>query len=126
MKGKIAAASPRAWWTIWRTPQHQITRLLWVKSYRPIEPKAPPDVGCCSKIGRGFASLRNVPKGHKQTHAAQQTALVFDHLIGASKKRGSNFKAKCLCGLKIDHELKFSSLIDRQIGGLLAFEDSPD
>ena len=25
----------------------------------------PPDVGCCSKIGRGFASLRNVAKGQE-------------------------------------------------------------
>ena len=77
VKGKTAAASPRAWWTIWRTPQHQITRLLWVKSYRPIEPKAPPDVGCCSKIGRGFASLRNVPKGHKQTPCSSANSTVI-------------------------------------------------
>jgi hypothetical protein len=41
----------------------------WVKSYRPIEPIAPPDVGCCSKIGHGFASLRNVAKGHQPTFA---------------------------------------------------------
>jgi hypothetical protein len=40
----------------------------WLKSNRPIEPVAPPDVGCCSKIGRDFASLRNVAKGHKQTY----------------------------------------------------------
>ena len=38
-----------------------------VKSYRPIEPIAPPDVGCCSKIGHGFASQRNDAMGHKQT-----------------------------------------------------------
>jgi hypothetical protein len=43
--------------------------LSWVKRYRPIEPIAPPDVGCCSKTGHGFASLRNVAKGHFETHA---------------------------------------------------------
>ena len=36
-----------------------------VKRYRPIEPIAPPVVGCCSKTGHGFASLRNVAKGHE-------------------------------------------------------------
>ena len=39
----------------------------WVKSYRPIEPIAPPDVGCRSKTGHGFASLRNVAKGQSAT-----------------------------------------------------------
>jgi hypothetical protein len=39
----------------------------WVKSYRPIEPIALPDVGCCSKTGHGFASQRNVAKGQETT-----------------------------------------------------------
>jgi hypothetical protein len=52
-------------------------RLLWVKSYRPIEPIAPPDVGCCSKIGRGFASLRNVAKGQNRKSSA-----LFNHFVG--------------------------------------------
>ena len=35
---------------------------LRVNRYRPIEPTAPPDVGCCSKTGHGFASQRNVDR----------------------------------------------------------------
>ena len=46
---------------------------LWVKSYRPIEPIAPPDVGCCSKIGHGFASLRDVANGQTQTFLPTQS-----------------------------------------------------
>jgi hypothetical protein len=37
----------------------------WVKSYRPIEPIAPPDVCCCSKTGHGFASQGNDAKGRR-------------------------------------------------------------
>ena len=49
---------------------HQVSygpSLLWVKRYRPIEPIVPPDVGCCSKTGHGFASQQNVAKGHVWT-----------------------------------------------------------
>ena len=50
----------------------------------------------------------------------------FNHLVGARGEPRRHFKAKHLCGLKVDHKLKFSSLIDRQLGGLLALKDPSD
>jgi hypothetical protein len=44
---------------------------IWVKAYRPIEPIAQPDVPYTSKIGNGFAALRQVALGHDWTWAPQ-------------------------------------------------------
>src|SRR5262249_5131500 len=35
-----------------------------------------------------------------------------------------NVEPKCPCGLEVDHKLKLSWLLNRQVGGLLAFEDA--
>jgi len=43
---------------------------------------------------------------------------LFDHLVGARKQRRRHSKAKGLSHLKIDHQLGFSRLDDRQVGGL--------
>ena len=52
---------------------HRLARCPdWVKRCRPIEPAAPPDVGCCSKTGHGFASQRNVAKCHVWTAPSWQ------------------------------------------------------
>ena len=53
-------------------------------------------------------------------------ASLFDHLVGADKKRGRHSKAERFGSLHVDHELEFDRLLYRQIGGLDAFEDLVD
>src|SRR5262249_5730215 len=50
----------------------------------------------------------------------------FDHLVGAGEKRRRHCNAKRVGGLHIDDQLETSWLLDRQIGGLGAFEDFVD
>ena len=61
--------------------------------------------------------------GQKRTHALQQTAPLFNHLVGGRKQLRVEFKAERLGRLQIDHEFKFAGLNDRQIGRLLALEN---
>jgi len=42
-----------------------------------------------------------------QTLAAQQTALLFDHLVGASKKQLRDGEAQHLGGLEVYNQLDF-------------------
>src|ERR1700732_1783140 len=58
-----------------------------------------------------------------QTLAVQQTTLLFDDLIGASKKQLWDREAERLGGLEIDDQFEFRGLLDRQIGRLLALEN---
>src|SRR5262249_40309011 len=48
----------------------------------------------------------------------------LDHLVGAGEQRRRNFQIKRPSYLKIDDQLKFGRLHDRQIGGLCSFEDA--
>ena len=52
--------------------------------------------------------------------------VLFDHLVGAAKKRERNCEAQCFGSLLVDHKLKFCRLLDRQIGWFFALENSPD
>jgi hypothetical protein len=80
-------------------------------TYRAI---APADVGCCSKIGHGFASQRNVAKGQKlpRADAANEVAIVrsLDHLVGLAEQRKRDGEAKGLGGLEADDQLEFCCL----------------
>src|SRR5215813_3969074 len=50
----------------------------------------------------------------------------LDHLVGTGEQRRRNFQIKRPSSLKIDNELEFGRLHDRQIGGLGALEDASD
>src|SRR6516162_979157 len=45
----------------------------------------------------------------------QQIALLFDHLVGASEQRRRHSEAGCLGSRKIDDEIEFRRLLDREI-----------
>src|SRR5215831_20454123 len=49
---------------------------------------------------------------------------LFDHLVDAANHRQRDGEAERLGGLHVDDELHFGRLLDRQLGGLLAFENS--
>ena len=57
--------------------------------------------------------------GQKRTLPAS-----FDQLVGAREDRCWHSDAERLRGLKLDDQLDFSGLLDRQVGGFLAFENS--
>src|SRR6516225_11537783 len=50
----------------------------------------------------------------------------LNHLVGAREQRRWHSNAKCIGGFHIDDQLETSWLLDRQIGGLGAFEDFVD
>jgi hypothetical protein len=54
----------------------------------------------------------------------RQSVRSTDYSIRSSKDIGRNRHADLLCGLKIDHQLKFRRLLYRQIGGLGSLQDS--
>jgi hypothetical protein len=49
----------------------------------------------------------------------------FDDLVSASEDRLRDRQTECLGGLEIDNQLELGRFLDREIGGLGAFED-PD
>ena len=53
---------------------------------------------------------------------AEQTGLL-DHLVGAAEQRERDGHTERPGGLKVDDQLHFRGLVDRQISGLLAFKD---
>jgi hypothetical protein len=57
------------------------------------------------------------------TYAAQQTAPLFDHLVGAGEQHRRNFEAQRLCGFQIDRYFEFGWQLYRKIGRFSTFED---
>jgi len=57
---------------------------------------------------------RELPVGaNRRSLAAQQTAPLFDDLVGAQQDRGRQGQAEKLGGLKIDDHFELGRLLDR-------------
>ena len=50
---------------------------------------------------------------------------LLDHLVGAAGQRQGNADAERFGGLEVEEHFKFRRLLDRQVGGFFAFEDTP-
>ena len=59
-------------------------------------------------------------------NAPQQTASLFDHLVGACQHRRRHVKTERFGGLEIDHRFVLGRRLHRQVGRLLALEDAID
>ena len=54
-----------------------------------------------------------------------KASYLFDHLVGTTKKREWNSKAKGPGRVQIDDKLNLGHLLDRQVGCPLALENAP-
>ena len=55
--------------------------------------------------------------------APQQNSRLFDHLVRTAEQRQWHCDAECPGGLKINYQLDLGSLLHRQVGRLVSFEN---
>ena len=82
----------------------------------PTNPFAPDGLPMSALVQKRTNALRrNVRYVPTSDNAPQQSASLFDHLIGAGEQLWRYGDAKCLGGLEVDHELELSRLFNRPI-----------
>jgi len=72
------------------------------------------------------AGGRHFRVGPELTHAPQQTASLFDHLVGGREHSGRHGEAERLRGLEVDDQLELGGLLHRQVSRFLTFENPAD
>lgn len=72
---------------------------------------------------RAFAAL---DRHHNRTHAAQQTAMSFDHLVGRDQQRVRHGEAHRHGGLHVDNQLDLGRRLHRQITRFLSPQNAID
>src|SRR4029077_5512206 len=60
----------------------------------------------------------------KRTLAPQQTASLFDHLVGGDQQARRNGQAKCLRRFEVDDGFELRRRLHRKVSGLCATQDA--
>src|SRR5215208_2009692 len=89
-----------------------------VYASRPLSPEATQH-----SLPSGRYSLLG-PDFHRLDRTSLRLAHSFDHLVGAQQKQLRDRQPDCLCGLEVDDHLEFCRLLDWQIRGLFASQDT--
>src|SRR6516164_8352185 len=84
-------------------------------------PRARVDVRCTRRKQTSESRAAMSALGQEQTCSVQQIQLL-NHLVGDGEDVWRNREAERLRGVKVDHELEFCRLHDRQISRLFALE----
>src|SRR6266404_6836108 len=76
-----------------------------------------------SRTESEFAPLSQPTSATKSANSRRREPTSFNQLFRSGEQRRRNFEAQRLGSLEVDHQLEFGRLHDREVGGLLTFED---